>query len=314
MNRFNGLSISSVRIFTKQILHALDALSKVNIIHCDLKPENILLVNNSIQLKVIDFGSACLESQRIYTYIQSRFYRASEIILGSDYTSAIDIWSLACISFELFYGLPLFPGKSEYEMLKRMINVLGSEPPQEVLQEGKNSLKYFTCERQSPLKFGFLKSEEEFCSQTQVTLSPYRDYFNGDTTLEEIVMNYPMDPQSGYKEIEDRKSLLHMLRLMLRWDSKKRYRPASLLQHPFISGDSLDTFVEMETETKERRKRSFSFGFSTDVPPSEHSFNSINSDPIEEDDGPSHYLSLPQQDFTLDTEEMLGSSPFYWGY
>jgi dual specificity tyrosine-phosphorylation-regulated kinase 2/3/4 len=69
---------------------------------------------------VIDFGSGCFESQRslffdsnknknfclllVYTYIQSRFYRAPEIILGIPYTPAIDMWSFGCILVELFTG------------------------------------------------------------------------------------------------------------------------------------------------------------------------------------------------------------------
>jgi len=44
-------------------------------------------------LKVIDFGSSCYEHQQLYTYIQSRFYRAPEVILGARYGLPIDIWS-----------------------------------------------------------------------------------------------------------------------------------------------------------------------------------------------------------------------------
>jgi dual specificity tyrosine-phosphorylation-regulated kinase 2/3/4 len=46
------------------------------VIHCDLKPENILLrqPNRSV-VKVIDFGSSCFSDEKVYTYIQSRFYR-----------------------------------------------------------------------------------------------------------------------------------------------------------------------------------------------------------------------------------------------
>ena len=48
-------------------------------------------------MQVIDFGSSCYEHQRVYTYIQSRFYRAPEVILGARYGMPIDIWSLGCI-------------------------------------------------------------------------------------------------------------------------------------------------------------------------------------------------------------------------
>jgi serine/threonine protein kinase len=79
----------------------------------------------SPQIKVIDFGSACHERQTVYTYIQSRFYRSPEVLLGMSYTAAIDMWSLGCIAVELFLGLPLFPGTSEYNQLTRIIEMLG---------------------------------------------------------------------------------------------------------------------------------------------------------------------------------------------
>lgn len=67
--------------------------------------------NRSI-IKVIDFGSSCLSTERVYTYIQSRFYRAPEIILGMQYGTAIDMWSFGCILAELYTGYPLFPGEA----------------------------------------------------------------------------------------------------------------------------------------------------------------------------------------------------------
>jgi dual specificity protein kinase YAK1 len=74
---------------------------------------------------VIDFGSACHERQTVYTYIQSRFYRSPEVLLGIPYTAAIDMWSLGCIAVELFLGLPLFPGTSEYNQITRIVEMLG---------------------------------------------------------------------------------------------------------------------------------------------------------------------------------------------
>ena len=69
-----------------QLLIALRFLKKQKVIHCDLKPENILLrYYNKSMIKVIDFGSSCFLDERIYTYIQSRFYRAPEIVLGLPY-------------------------------------------------------------------------------------------------------------------------------------------------------------------------------------------------------------------------------------
>lgn len=65
----------------------------------------------------------------MYTYIQSRFYRSPEVILSLPYSVSIDMWSLVCICVELFLGLPLFPGTSEYNQITRITDMLGSVPP-----------------------------------------------------------------------------------------------------------------------------------------------------------------------------------------
>ncbi|KAJ3207355.1 dual specificity protein kinase yak1 [Entophlyctis luteolus] len=128
-NQFRGIGLNLVRLFVQQILDCLILLSNAKIIHSDLKPENILLKSPDLpSIKVIDFGSACHENQTIYTYIQSRFYRAPEVLLGLPYTSSIDMWSLGCIAAELYLGLPLFPGTSEYNQVSRIVGVLGTPP------------------------------------------------------------------------------------------------------------------------------------------------------------------------------------------
>lgn len=125
-NAFRGLSTSLVRVFTEQLLDSLTVLKEARLIHCDLKPENILLKTlQSPDIKVIDFGSACHERQTVYTYIQSRFYRSPEVLLGLPYSTSIDMWSLGCICVELFLGLPIFPGTSEYNQISRIVEMLG---------------------------------------------------------------------------------------------------------------------------------------------------------------------------------------------
>ena len=94
--------------------------------HCDLKPENILLrYPNKSQIKLIDFGSSCFEAERYYTYIQSRFYRAPEIMLGIGYTTAIDIWSVGCIIYECLVGIPIFAGENEKDQMAAIMEVIG---------------------------------------------------------------------------------------------------------------------------------------------------------------------------------------------
>lgn len=78
---------------------------------------------------IADFGSGTLDEEIVYTYIQSRFYRAPEIMLGVfPYTQAIDMWSMGCIMIELFTGFPLFPGTNEREQLQLIIDVIGMVP------------------------------------------------------------------------------------------------------------------------------------------------------------------------------------------
>ncbi|KAI9304494.1 kinase-like domain-containing protein [Cunninghamella echinulata] len=142
-NNFQGFSISLIRKFTKQILYSLCLLYKHRVIHCDLKPENILLKHpGKSTIKVIDFGSSCLETERVYTYIQSRFYRAPEVILSIPYNTSIDMWSLGCIIAELYTGIPIFPGENENEQLACMMEVLGL-PDRHLIEESSRRKLFF---------------------------------------------------------------------------------------------------------------------------------------------------------------------------
>lgn len=114
-----------------------------SIVHCDLKPENILLKEpNKSGIKIIDFGSSTFLDERVYTYIQSRFYRAPEIMLGITYNCAIDMWSFGCIMAELYIGYPIFPGESENDQMSRIIEMVGV-PGKDLLQISTRKDKFF---------------------------------------------------------------------------------------------------------------------------------------------------------------------------
>jgi serine/threonine protein kinase len=54
---------------------------------------------------------------QVYQYIQSRFYRSPEVILGVPYTEKIDVWSVGCMLVELYTGAPLFSGRDEQDQV-----------------------------------------------------------------------------------------------------------------------------------------------------------------------------------------------------
>ncbi|KAA6375943.1 MAG: putative Dual specificity protein kinase pom1, partial [Streblomastix strix] len=137
------MSTSLVRRFAIQILNSLRYLHRHRIIHCDLKPENILLKNPTKSgIKVIDFGSSCFANEIIYSYIQSRFYRAPEVILGIQYSTAIDMWSFGCILCELHTGWPIFPGETEVEQVIYIMEILGL-PPKYILNVSSRKQLFF---------------------------------------------------------------------------------------------------------------------------------------------------------------------------
>ncbi|CAA7051285.1 unnamed protein product [Microthlaspi erraticum] len=147
-NRESGgevyFTMPRLQSITIQCLEALHFLHGLGLIHCDLKPENILIKSYSrCEIKVIDLGSSCFETDHLCSYVQSRSYRAPEVILGLPYDKKIDIWSLGCILAELCTGNVLFQNDSPATLLARVIGIIGSID-QEMLAKGPDTCKYFT--------------------------------------------------------------------------------------------------------------------------------------------------------------------------
>lgn len=206
-NSFRGSSLKLVRRFTKQMLSSLMLLKQHKVIHCDLKPENVLLRHPlHTELKVIDFGSSCFENERVYTYIQSRFYRSPEVILGMTYGMPIDMWSLGCILAELFTGVPIFPGENEQEQLACIMEVFG--PPEKHLIEKSTRKKLFFDSMGKP----------------RLTVSSKgRRRRPSSKTLQQVIKC-------------DDEAFLDFLSRCLRWDPDRRLKPEEAIRHEFITG------------------------------------------------------------------------------
>ncbi|XP_074911849.1 dual specificity tyrosine-phosphorylation-regulated kinase 3 isoform X1 [Buteo buteo] len=221
-NKFQGFSIQLVRKFAHSILQCLDALYRNKIIHCDLKPENILLKQQGRSgIKVIDFGSSCFEHQRVYTYIQSRFYRAPEVILGSRYGMPIDMWSFGCILVELLTGYPLFPGEDEGDQLACMMELLGM-PPQKLLDQSKRAKNFINS-----------KGHPRYCTVT--THADGRVTLNGSRSRRGKIRGAPgnKDWVTALKGCDD-PLFIEFLKECLSWDPSARMTPSQALRHPWI--------------------------------------------------------------------------------
>ena len=88
----------------------------------------LILFNLSILFSIM-IGSSCYENERVYTYIQSRFYRAPEVILGLSYGPPIDIWSFGCLCAELYTGSVCF----FYEAQNLLYLLIRSHTPSSIL-------------------------------------------------------------------------------------------------------------------------------------------------------------------------------------
>ncbi|OLP93702.1 Dual specificity tyrosine-phosphorylation-regulated kinase 4 [Symbiodinium microadriaticum] len=137
-------TLGRLQRISKQILVALEYIHQLYLIHADLKPENILIKSYSrCEVKVIDFGSSCFVDDSLTNYVQSRSYRAPEVILGLAYDQKIDIWSLGCIVAELWAGFVLFQNDSVQSLLARIMGILGPLPAH-MMATGRFVPQYFT--------------------------------------------------------------------------------------------------------------------------------------------------------------------------
>ncbi|KAJ8258976.1 hypothetical protein COCON_G00179880 [Conger conger] len=147
-NNFHGFTLFQTHHYAVALVTSLQMLHRKQIIHCDLKPENILLSEKKHgNIKLADFGCSFYEHQKGYTYVQTRFYRAPEVILGIPYGTAIDMWSLGCILAELNTGYPLFCGTNEVDQLACIMEVLGM-PPDDIVQLAPRNKAFFDSEGQ----------------------------------------------------------------------------------------------------------------------------------------------------------------------
>lgn len=224
---YRGAPLDVVRNLTRQVLIGLDYLhATCGVIHTDLKPENVMLTRRlgqvefeaeeqmlaSVECKIVDFGNACWTEKHFTEDIQTRQYRCLEVLLGARYGPPADIWSLACMVFELVTGDYLFDPKDgegydrDEDQLALFIELLGKMP--------------------------FRRLRGRYV----------RDFFNRKGELRHIkeIKFWPLDKVliEKYKmPVEDALELTDFLLPMLRYDPDRRATAGEMLRHPWLRGE-----------------------------------------------------------------------------
>mmetsp|Transcript_82908 Transcript_82908/g.256291 ORF Transcript_82908/g.256291 Transcript_82908/m.256291 type:complete len:398 (+) Transcript_82908:1-1194(+) len=185
-----------------QILLALKYIHSAGVMHRDVKPSNVLL-NASCQVVLADFGwarTALLEDDvgdaAMTDYASTRWYRSPEMLLGARrYTTAVDLWALACVVGEMHLERALFPGTSTLDMVGLFVLALGK-----------------------PLASDVASLEAAYGSCSLDSLPP-------------MPAHKPMDVVFH----GDSNELIDFLKLTLQWNPYKRLTVDEALRHSYLS-------------------------------------------------------------------------------
>ncbi|XP_055855058.1 SRSF protein kinase 3-like isoform X2 [Episyrphus balteatus] len=169
------------------------------------------LINNSnVRVKIADLGNACYDYHHFTEDIQTRQYRSIEVLLGAPYNFSADVWSTACLAFELATGDYLFDPHAgenysrDEDHLAHIIELLGTIPPS-VIFRGKHGLKYFTS-------YGGLRNITK--------LKPW-------SLLNVLIEKYDWDPIEA-------KKFADFLMPMLEYNPIIRASASECLKHPWL--------------------------------------------------------------------------------
>ncbi|OBA19702.1 kinase-like protein [Metschnikowia bicuspidata var. bicuspidata NRRL YB-4993] len=284
LGQFRGVALALVRSFARKILAGLRFVHAQHVIHCDIKPENIMIRlppdycpgaagAPDFQVKLIDFGSSCLETETSFSYIQSRFYRAPEVILGARYGPQIDVWSFGCVLAELFAGSPLLPGRNELEQIALVLEMFGAPPSALVLAERKRLLRsvrtdmhrklndplvsgasvfsskpavqvderklkktllYTLFNLDGKINLPFLNLQLQACEPKDQPASALPAPFKRNVKLSSRSLDVSMRLHSSHEDKSDQAAFSRFMGLVFQWDPAVRPTAAQLLDSPFL--------------------------------------------------------------------------------
>jgi serine/threonine protein kinase len=190
-------------------------------IHADLKPENIMYDRRTKIFKIIDLGSS-FDKDKVFKkpYIQSRYYRAPEILFGYTFNETIDIWSLGCIIIELIINKPIFNGNNKRDMIFKICQFI------DIPKLYKNEIffnKYF-CIKISDV----IEDKNEDVDYLHNNFTKNKKYKEPKFRLSEYITNYLIF-LSG--EHEKKNQLKTLIIDMLNYDISKRPTAEKCLEY-----------------------------------------------------------------------------------
>ncbi|XP_061697226.1 homeodomain-interacting protein kinase 2-like isoform X2 [Syngnathoides biaculeatus] len=277
MQHHSALSIQQLRPVVHQLATALSHMSKIGLVHADIKPENIMVVDRRqkpLKVKLADFGLAKNVSDIVPgDCVQTLWYRAPEVILGIPFNETVDVWSLGLVAVELATGQPLYPGRTEYDILNFVTNTQG-QPADYVLDRGKEVDQYFRKECTGVHRWK-LKSPEQFAKETGCQPKCARSLILN--SLDELKM--VMVDIVGQQCTEQ--LFVRLVKKMLDLDPNLRVKSEKVLLHPFFhscpscSGQTVSSIDKVSSEetpcqVDERSAPSQKDSFLPETPPTQN--------------------------------------------
>jgi len=229
-NNYYPYPLEHVRQISYELCLSVSFLHAYRLTHTDLKPENILFYNSDYykeflpdqdrqqsrkvrvlkdpEIRLIDFGSTTFDHEHHSTIVQTRHYRAPEVVMELGWNQSCDVWSVGCIIFELAMGFMMFDTHSSIEHLAMMERILGPLPTKMC---EKSKLKYFSK--------GKLKWDEESSSGRHVRKK-----------CKLLHKNIPREKRDD----QDWLDMFQLISQMLRYDPNKRLSLKEAMDQPFL--------------------------------------------------------------------------------